>query len=148
MKKLKIPIPDFRRSYRLKAFLGMNGASVGLTGIDVNGVCYELFKKLVVSGLVAKDQTFPQNARQVQPYQMNVAGKLAKEFTVECTFMGHYNEPNLTLTVPMDKLKAKGALEFNMVYHVDRQQFAYVEIIDFESKAVLGKAKYEVQASR
>ena len=62
--------------------------------------------------------------------------------------MGHYNEPNLTLTVPMDKLKAKGALEFNMVYHVDRQQFEYVEIIDFESKAVLGKAKYEVQASR
>ena len=79
---------------------------------------------------------------------MDVTGNRAKEFSVECTFQGHYNEPTLTLTVPMDKLKAQGALEFNMVYHVGRQQFEKVEIIDSESRDVLGKAKYQVQASR
>ena len=35
-----------------------------------------------------------------------------------------------------------------MVYHVGRQQFEKVEIIDSESRDVLGKAKYQVQASR
>ena len=63
MKKLEIPIPDFRRSYRLKVSMNKNGRSMGFTGVDVNGACYTLFKKMVVSGLGASNQAYPQNAR-------------------------------------------------------------------------------------
>lgn len=121
MKKLEIPIPDFRRSYRLKVFFTENRKKINFTGVDSNGACYTLFKKLLISGLSTSAQTYPQNARQVQPYNFDVSGPKSKDFTVECTFQGHYNEPALTLTVPMDKLKASGELEFNMVYHVGKQ---------------------------
>ena len=51
MSKLEIPIPDFRRNYRLQISLAENGQNVLLKGIDTNGANYTIFKSLKVSGL-------------------------------------------------------------------------------------------------
>ena len=51
MQKLEFPIPDFRRSYRMKVFLSGDKKQVKFTGIDANGACYTLFKSIRVTGL-------------------------------------------------------------------------------------------------
>ena len=48
MQKLEIPIPEFRRSYRLKVSLSDDFKSLSLTGVDGNGACYTLFKSLKI----------------------------------------------------------------------------------------------------
>ena len=58
MSKLEIPIPEFRRSYRLQASLSQNGQNVQLKGIDTNGANYTIFKNLKVTGLGPEKQ-FP-----------------------------------------------------------------------------------------
>lgn len=65
MKHLEIPIPEFRRTYRLKMSIPANGKKVQLTGVDANGACYTLFKNLKVTGLSTSPGNFPTNARQV-----------------------------------------------------------------------------------
>ena len=65
MKHLKIPIPDFRRTYRLKMSIQENRKKVQLTGVDANGACYTLFKNLRVTGLSMSPASLPTNARQV-----------------------------------------------------------------------------------
>ena len=69
MDKLEIPIPDFRRSYRLQVSLSEDGNNVLLKGIDTNGANYTIFKSLKVTGLSQVDKKFPlPNVRDVQPY--------------------------------------------------------------------------------
>ena len=51
------------------------------------------------------------------------SGAAPAQFSIECTFQGHYNEPKLTLKVPMDKLKSEKSLEFDMVFHVKEVKF-------------------------
>ena len=51
------------------------------------------------------------------------------EFKVECTFQGHYKEPNATCTVPMDRLREEGHLIFEMKYHVASGRFVATEIV-------------------
>ena len=59
MKKLELPIPDFRRSYRLKVSLDPAGKKAFLTGVDANGACYTLFKQLRVTGLQQSYADYP-----------------------------------------------------------------------------------------
>lgn len=48
----------------------------------------------------------------------------------------------------MAKLVQKGALEFNMIYHVDSNQFERVEILDSVSKRTLvSEAQFEVASA-
>ena len=68
MEKLEIPIPEFRRSYRLKVALVDNGKKATFTGVDTNGACYSLFKSLKVSGLAAATASFPTRGNMIQPY--------------------------------------------------------------------------------
>ena len=51
MKKLEIPIPEWRRSYRMKVFLSDDKKQVKFTGVDNNGACYTLFKSIKVTGI-------------------------------------------------------------------------------------------------
>ena len=44
MEKLQFPIPEFRRSYRLRANLSQNDQNVQLKGVDNNGANYTIFK--------------------------------------------------------------------------------------------------------
>ena len=76
------------------------------------------------------------------------SNKNNSDFQISCTFQGHYNEPPLTLTVPKAKLLQKGALEFNMIYHVDRNEFEKVEILDSVTKQCLvSEAQFEVAST-
>ena len=59
MQKLEIPIPEFRRSYRLKVFLSPDKKAVNYTGLDTNGAVYTLFKTLKICGIGNTDATFP-----------------------------------------------------------------------------------------
>ena len=66
MSKLEIPIPDFRRSYRLQVSLSEDGQNVLLKGIDTNGANYTIFKSLKVVGLSQTEKKFPlPNVRDV-----------------------------------------------------------------------------------
>ena len=72
MEKLEFPVPEFRRSYRLRASLSQNGQNVQFKGVDNNGANYTIFKKLNVSGL-GSDREFPEpRVRDVQPYSVKI----------------------------------------------------------------------------
>ena len=60
MQKLEIPIPEFRRSYRMKVFLSDDKKQVKFTGVDANGACYTLFKNVRVTGIAIPASSFPQ----------------------------------------------------------------------------------------
>jgi len=105
MQKLEIPIPDFRRSYRLRISLNKKDKKkVLLTGVDSNGACYTLFRSLKVTGLGPAVAVFPCRGQNIQPFSQQVENTKATDFSVQCTFQGHYNEPVLTLKVSMAKL--------------------------------------------
>ena len=70
--------------------------------------------------------------------------KNSAEFSVQCTFQGNYNEPILTFKVPMDALKAAGALEFEMVFHGANEVFEKVNMRNSETKEVIGEATFSV----
>ena len=61
MKKLQIPIPEYRRSYRLQLSLDAQTKNISATGVDSNGACYTLFKSLTLRGLndAGVDTKFP-----------------------------------------------------------------------------------------
>lgn len=141
MDKLQIPVPEWRRSYRLEAALSADKQRVSVTGVDVNGACYTLFKSLKVSGLHASAQSFPSAAQKVQPFQATVSKPGVREFDIECVFQGHYSEPKLTLKVPLEHLEVLGKVQFNMIYHVASGTFERVEILD-STNEVVGEATF------
>ena len=145
MRKLEIPIPEFRRSLRLKLSLENNNQKMLLTGIDTNGDCYVLFKMLKVTGLGPSAVTLPRRAADKQPYEQAVTAQ-AKNVKIVCEFQGHYNEPKLELSIPMDKLREHGSLEFEMVFHVPTEQFEIVRILKAENREFLENAKFTVTA--
>lgn len=77
MEKLDVPIPEFRRKYRLKVSLSEDGKNVLLTGIDGNGACYTLFKQLKVTGLSQSFSTLPDRVQKIQPYRLAIQNKNA-----------------------------------------------------------------------
>lgn len=105
MQKLEIPIPEFRRSYRLKLSMAGSDKKMQLTGVDSNGDCYTLFKSLKITGLGGPMVTLPKQRAQKQPYEEMVGATAKAQLKVLCEFFGHYNEPNLEITVPMEALK-------------------------------------------
>lgn len=138
-----MPIPEFKRSYRLKVSLSGDKKTMNLTGVDMNGSCYTLFKSLTVKGLGPAEVTYPQRAAQKQPYSSQVTKNNVENVTITCSFQGHYNEPNLTLTVPMNELKTHSELEYNMIYHVANKRFEQVEVIKSDaSREKLGTAQF------
>ena len=64
MEKLQMPIPEYRRSYRLKVSLSDNERTVNLTGVDANGDCYTLFKSLNITGLGGPVVRLPRSNTQ------------------------------------------------------------------------------------
>ena len=59
MAKLEIPIPDFRRSYRLKISLSKDKKKCLFTGVDSNGACYTLFRNIKINGLAQATVSLP-----------------------------------------------------------------------------------------
>ena len=147
MEKLEIPIPDFRRSYRLKVSLSQDKRQVLFTGVDSNGACYTLFKSLRVTGLTPAAASFPARGQAVQPFTQAISNQRVTEISAQCTFQGHYNEPVLTLKVPMDVLRSEGALEFDMVYHVASGRFERVAMLNSATRADLGAAQFATVAA-
>lgn len=135
MAKLEMPIPDFTRTFRLKvskkqatAAKGASAAAprqqndIQFTGVDQIGRVFTHFKGLNIKGLTPAAATFPQaRGQSIQPFTVQATKQ--NDFTVQCTFFGHYDEPTLTLKVPQELLNQHGTLEFDMVYHVPSGQF-------------------------
>ena len=130
----------------MKVFLSQDKNQVKFTGVDANGACYTLFKNIKVSGVSPAAAQFPQRG-QVQPYAHNITKQNVNEFSVQCTFQGHYSEPVLTFKVPMETLRASGAMEFEMVYHVASGVFEKVVMHNSETRDVLGEATFSVAAA-
>ena len=63
MEKLEIPVPVFKRSYRLKVSLDSDQNGLKFTGVDVNGACYTIFKNLRIEGIATAAASLPANAR-------------------------------------------------------------------------------------
>lgn len=142
MEKLEFPVPEFRRSYRLRASLSQNGQKVELKGVDNNGANYTIFKQLKVSGL-GSDREFPEpRVRDAQPYAVQIPQDSENEFNVQCQFFAKYQEPLLNLKVPMELLRDLGSVEFNMVYHVGDRRFEKVEMLASQTREVVGLAEF------
>ena len=75
MEKLEIPIPDFRRSYRLKVSYSQDRKNMMFTGVDTNGACYTLFKDLKVTGLSNSSENFPSKSKVIQPFSHSITKK-------------------------------------------------------------------------
>ena len=54
----------------------------------------------------------------------------------------------LTLTVPMDKIRQHGSIEFEMVFHVASRKFEEVRMFSCETREHLGKAHFTVEQPR
>lgn len=65
MQKLEIPIPEFKRKYRLKVSKAEGENSIYFTGVDDNGGCYTLFKLLKITGLGLGYATLPDRKSTV-----------------------------------------------------------------------------------
>ena len=65
MEKLQIPIPDFRRTYRLKLSLSADKKKLLMTGVDSDGGCYSIFKSLKVTGLTQSAASFPSGTSKI-----------------------------------------------------------------------------------
>ena len=64
MQKLEMPIPEWRRSYRMKVFLSADKKQVKFTGVDAKGAGYTLFKNIKVTGVSkAGFAQFPQRGQ-------------------------------------------------------------------------------------
>ena len=148
MKKLEIPIPEFRRSYRLKMSLSDDDKKLDLTGVDTNGDCYSLFKSLKITGLAPGAQvSLPRNANQKQPYSQAVSPQTAQQLKIQCEFEGHYYEPYLEITAPMDKLREHKSVEFEMVFHVPTGKFEVVRMLAGAERAHIGDANFVIRPS-
>jgi len=58
-----MPIPKFRRSYRLKVALSEE-SKINIEGVDSNGVSFTIFKTLTVKGLSDSNVTYPEAKAQ------------------------------------------------------------------------------------
>ena len=86
MQKLEMPIPEFRRSYRLKVSLSGDLKTLSVMGVDANGACYTLYKALTITGLSPAATTYPKTASQKQPYTLAITKTGVKSFTITCQF--------------------------------------------------------------
>ena len=68
MSKLNIPIPQFKRNYRLKVFLTNDKKSVKFSGVDSNGAVYTIFRNIKIYGLGSRYTSLPSGPGQAQPY--------------------------------------------------------------------------------
>ena len=84
MEKLEMPIPEFRRSYRLKVSLSNDSKTLSVMGVDANGACYTLFKTLTITGLSPAATTYPKTASQKQPYSLAITKAGVKNFSINC----------------------------------------------------------------
>ena len=66
MEKLRVPIPEFRRSYRLQLSYDRQDRAILASGVDPNGTCYTIFRSLVFKGLPdSANFMFPKSSDQV-----------------------------------------------------------------------------------
>jgi len=67
MEKLEMPIPEFRRSYRLRLIYdgrfhdaeAEHKPKLTIDGVDILGQTYKVFKKLTITGLSEEPVSFP-----------------------------------------------------------------------------------------
>ena len=147
MKKLQIPIPEFRRSYRLRISLTDNDSKINFTGVDTNGDCYSIFKTLKITGLSGAPVTLPKQANQRQPYQEPLTAQVGEQLQILCEFEGHYNEPNVDLTIQTQQLIEHKSIEFEIVYHVETSKFEVVRMHAGENRVHIGDAEFSVKPS-
>ena len=51
----------------------------------------------------------------------------------------------LTLTVPMDKIRQLGSIEFEMVFHVANRKWEEVRMVNSETRELLGNAHFTAE---
>merc|ERR1712070_907177 len=107
MKKLEMPIPEFRlkrhAEFKLIKATGcghdpkrgkLSGEILEAGGIDPSGGPYQIFKTVNLNG---------QNGSKFMLNQAEV--KDDASYPVKLNFQGHYNEPQLTFSVPRSAFK-------------------------------------------
>ena len=65
MEKLGYQMPEFRLERRLKVSLSDDKKNVNFTGLDMNGACFSLFKKITVGGLANTEAILPSAKENV-----------------------------------------------------------------------------------
>lgn len=71
-----------------------------------------------------------------------MSARAAAQVKIACEFQGHYAEPNLDLTVPMDQLREHKSIEFEMVFHVPTARFEAVKMLAGEDRVHIGDATF------
>jgi len=106
MEKLTIPIPAFILTRRMIIERRKEGSKqrIFLTGIDVDGTPTTFIKSIAVKYPDNKIKDYPLN--NYEPFEFNIPTSDTMNITL--TFMGHYNEPKITLdhTHPSGDLSA------------------------------------------
>ena len=144
MNKLGWPIQDWRRTYRLR--MSMNSAdnkSMSIRGVDSNGCNYVLFKELKIVGLNHSAVTFDNIRCQRQPLPHVIQKTNVESFKVYLQMYGHYFEPRVELTVPMDKLTEARSLDIEMVYHLKTRTWESAKFMSSDAEHnELGDAQF------
>ena len=144
MNKLGWPIPEFRRTYRLRVDMkSADNKSMNVYGVDGNGCNYVLFKELKLTGFNTSAVTYDKIRCQRQPLQHVAQKTNGAEFKVHMQFYGHYHEPNLEVTVPMAKLLEARSLEIEMLYNVQSKTWEAVKLVKANAdRDELGAAQF------
>ena len=96
-----------------------------------------------ITGLNAAPVVFPKTKAQMQPYKQDIQRQNVQSFTALLEFQGHYREPNVQLTVPMNKLIEQRSIEFELVYHVKSGRFEQIKMTKGDdAKVALGNAEF------
>ena len=139
MKKLGYGIPTWQMKKRLNVAVSKDGKNLEIMGVDSNGAPYSLFEKVSVSGLSA----VPKEIKTAKmPYKIALPAKVPEKFDVNLKFMGHYQEPDMQITVNMEELIISESIEYLMVYDAGKTGNWEIVLMHNKNKEMIGVAEF------
>ena len=97
---------------RLQVDVSKDGKKIEAMGVDSNGAPYTLFKEIKVSGFGPTASI----KKGKQPFLKAIPDAQPKEFGVELSFQGYYQEPDLHLKIDTAQLLKEQRLMYTMIF--------------------------------
>ena len=103
-------------------------------GVDGNGAPFTLFKDVFVNGKSVK--------KEKQPYHYAVTAQMSDHLTVQVNFVRHYQEPHVSLKVPMAELLEHESIEYMMVFDAAKTGNWELVLMHNKNRDMIGLAEF------
>ena len=123
---------------RLQVEVSKDGKKIEAMGVDSNGAPYTLFKEIKVSGFGPTASI----KKGKQPFAKAIPDAQPKDFGVELSFQGYYQEPDLHLKINTDQLVKEQRLQYLMIFDAMSGKWELV-LTHNASKEMVGIADFK-----